>query len=175
MLENHCPRLCKTSMLNLDKCKTLYLKAVLGLSNHTSNTFVLQLTKQRSVCEDLRELDYTFEEKAWEEYEKEREAKKAEHHLQNLSDGPAFRGEGWKGANRTDRQRICRLTYHGYHHKICTKEDFFSDSDDACTCKYCGEQRIPRLHLVNCVYFVNDSLSGRVKRILNDCQSMTDK
>ena len=44
------PRLTMSSMLNLDRCKTLYLKAVLRLSNHTSNTFVLELTNQKSLC-----------------------------------------------------------------------------------------------------------------------------
>ena len=163
-------RIPRTSMQTLDRSKSLYLKAVLGLSNCTSNTYVLELADQRSLCEDLKGLGYEFQEATWTEYADIRRAKREEFHRKKFRDGPAFTSKGWTAENRSDRKFICRLTYHGYHHKICAKNDFFTDQDDDCACSYCGEQSITRLHLLQCTHFTRQSLTGRIREILTNCQ-----
>ena len=164
-LTNIAPKLAKTTMLNLDRCKTLYLKSTLGVSRHTSNSFVLALTEEQTLCEDLKEIGYEFG--AWEEYV-ETQARRRQAHLErNFTAGPAFLRPDWKGSNRSDRARICRLTYHGYHHRICRDEDFFERIKESCTCKYCDQELIDRYHVLTCVHFKNLSTSGIVREIQN--------
>ena len=61
----------------LDKCKTMYLKTLLGVSKHTSSTFVLEVTKQRSLCEDLTRAGCKFQSNAWIAYNLQLEARRA--------------------------------------------------------------------------------------------------
>ncbi|XP_018497542.1 uncharacterized protein LOC108865217 [Galendromus occidentalis] len=158
-------KLARTNLEKLDKCKLLYLKSALGLSKYTSNTFVLTLTKEKTLCEDLEELGYKFDETVWKEYKENLDRKNAEFNIQVYSEGPAFRAEGWKLANRSSRAAICRITYHGYHHKFCTRKDFFVNCDNLCTCKYCGEAGINRLHILKCIYFENRTITEIVREI----------
>ena len=63
-------RLAKTNMRNLDRCKSMYLKAVFGLRKHTSNTLVLDLANEKTICQTLRSMNYEFGD--WEEYAEDR-------------------------------------------------------------------------------------------------------
>jgi hypothetical protein len=165
------PRLSTTSMLNLDRCKSIYLKAVLGMSRHTSNTFVLMLTEEKTLCESLKDHGFNFGTEAWEGYAKSIEEKRNRYHAQKYSDGPAFKNNGWKTANRTDRQYLCRLTYHGFHHVICGEKDFYSRPEKTCFCIYCGDHKMDRLHILSCTYFNGKSLTRRVREILSNCDT----
>ena len=49
-------KLARATMLNLDMCKALYLKSTLGVSRHTSKTFVLALTTEQTLCKDLKNM-----------------------------------------------------------------------------------------------------------------------
>ena len=44
------PRLAKTSVIKLDRCKTMHPRAVLGQSRHGSKTFVLALVGEKTLC-----------------------------------------------------------------------------------------------------------------------------
>ena len=153
------------AMVSLDKCKTTYLKSVLGLSRYTSNTFVLELAERRSLCEDLSQLGYRFQTDTWINYTLHLTEKRAKLRENNLTDGPAFFSKGWKNGNRTDRQAICRLTYHGFHHTICARKDFYTRPEMTCTCIYCGEMCTERLHLLYCTFFTGHSLTSRVRKV----------
>lgn len=161
------PRLAKTSMINLDRCKTLYLKAVLGLSRHTSNTFVLALVREKTLCEDLSGMGYKFE--PWSDYMANIETRRSNYREQEYETGPAFSQEDWKLENRIDRAEICRTTYHGYHHKLCTKEDFYTKPDDRCSCKYCGKKKIDRMHILKCKHFDKMSIRRIVREVTKNC------
>ena len=156
-------RLSRTAMQNLDRCRSLYLKAALGLSRYTSNTFVLKLAEQKTICETLKDLHYEFTE--WEKYAEDLERKRSELAERKLTTGPAFSRQDWKLANRTDRAAICRMTYHGFHHKICTRGNFFESIDEDCICKYCGSGKIDKYHVMNCTYFEGKNISQIVKSI----------
>lgn len=156
-------RLAKTTMHNLDRCKSLYLKSIMGLSRHTSNTFVLALAEQKTICETLKDMDYEFHE--WEKYAEDIESKRSELRKKDFSAGPAFSRDDWKLSNRTDRAAICRLTYHGYHHKICTRGDFFDVVDKACSCTHCGQRPIDRYHVLSCKYFEGKTIARIVKEM----------
>lgn len=160
------PKLAKCSMTVLDRGKLLFLKATLGLSKHTSNTFVLAMTGEKTLCENLKDMGYEFNETAWKDYSDELERKRADFDIEEYAAGPAFHSEGWKLANRKNRAHTCRITYHGYHHKICTRKDFFVNYDESCTCKYCGEKRINRHHILKCTYFKDRTISEIVREIL---------
>lgn len=164
------PRLSKTVMEKLDRNKTIFLKATLGVSKHTSNTFVLALAREKTLCEDLKDQGHEFDEEAWGEYAKDRTARINEYHAQNYISGPAFLSDGWRLANRKNRALICRTTYHGYHHCICSREDFFENQNDLCTCKYCGEKRIDRHHILKCIYFKGKTISEIVSEITTNCR-----
>ena len=165
------PKLAKTSMEDLDKSKTLFLKATLGVSKYTSNTFVLTLTREKTLCEDLHEMGYHFNETVWKEYKETIEAKRTKCQNEDFSEGPAFKGETWREANQKNRALICRTTYHGFHHKICQREDFFESESDLCTCKYCGMKRMDRHHILKCIYFRNRTIRSIVDEISNTCGS----
>ncbi|XP_028968153.1 neurexin-1b [Galendromus occidentalis] len=105
------PHLAKTTMTELDKSKTIFLKATLGLSRYTSNTFVLALAGEKTLCEDLSELGYRFNDTAWNEYRESLKIKRAKHHNAGFTTGPAFTGETWKNANQKNRAYICRIMW----------------------------------------------------------------
>ena len=73
------PNVARSSMENLDRCKSAYIKAMLGLSRHTSNTFVLALTNQKTLCETLRKENYVVE--AWNEYAQNLEGKRVKKNI----------------------------------------------------------------------------------------------
>ena len=106
------PRLTKTSMIDIDKCKTLYLKPVLGLSRYASNTFTLALANEKTLCEDLKNMGFVFTQKSWTDYSENLERRRT-----------LFR-------NRIDRSQVCRTTNHGFHHNICIRRDFFEETND---------------------------------------------
>ena len=87
-------RLAKTNMRNLDRCKSIYLKAVFGLSKHTSNTFVLDLANEETICEILRSMNYEF--CGWEEYAEELERRRSENRKRGHTVEPAYKREEWK-------------------------------------------------------------------------------
>ena len=70
--------LSKNAMIKLDRCKTLYLKAALGVSKNSSNTYILDLTEQKTLCEDLRIMGYMLQESAWREYAEQLEERRLE-------------------------------------------------------------------------------------------------
>ena len=45
------PNLAKVAMENLDRCKSAYIKTILGVGRNTSNTFILVLMNQKTICE----------------------------------------------------------------------------------------------------------------------------
>lgn len=87
------PKLAKGTMRNLDKSKTMFLKAAPGVSKHTPNTFVLALTKENTLCESLEELGYEFDENAWTEYNNELDNERANIGRNDYIDGPAFHND----------------------------------------------------------------------------------
>ena len=162
-------KLSLSAMVHLDRCKTVYLKSALGMSKHSSNTFVLELTGQRTLCEDLSHMGYRFQPDTWIIYTLLIAAKRAKLSEKDLMTGPAFSSHGWKNANRKDRSAVCRLTYHGFHHHICARKDFYAQADDLCICIYCGERRIDRLHLLLGTYFTGLALTNRVREVTKNC------
>ena len=87
------PKLAKGTMRNLDRSKTMFLKAALGMSKHTSNTFVLALTEENTLCENLEEIGYKFDGDTWTEYNNELENKRADFRRNDYTDGPAFHSD----------------------------------------------------------------------------------
>ena len=88
-------------MINLDRCKTMFLKAVLGLSHHTLNTFVLALVGEKTLCENLKVQGHHFG--AWKDYEENVETRRKNFRVLDYRSGPAFNREDWKLDSRIDR------------------------------------------------------------------------
>ena len=159
------PSVTKTSMENLDRCKSAYIKAVMGFSRNTSNTFVLALTNQKTLCETLRKENYVFE--VWNEYAQNLKRKRAEYREKRYKKGPAFTRQDWKSSNRLDRGSIRRATYHGYHHELCVREGIYEKVNSLCRFKYCGVTGIDRYHIVRCEHFEGKSIPKIVRELEN--------
>ena len=99
-LSSIAPRQSKTSMMDLDKCKTMYLKVFLGLSRHTSNTFVLALTDEKTLCEDLTSMGFAFTQKSWTDYSENLDQRRALFQHRNFTGGPALQNDQWTGSAR---------------------------------------------------------------------------
>ena len=104
--------------------------------------------------------------KAWTEYSENLEQRRLLFEDRNYTGGPAFHSEKWKLSNRTDRTHVCRVTYHGFHHNICVRGDFFEETSDLCICIYCEERAIDRYHITRCKKFENKSIRRIVTEIL---------
>ena len=112
---------------------------------------------------EVRNWGYTFS--SWNAYEVDINKKRSAHQRKNFDQGPAFRRQDWKQPHRSDRATICRATYHGYHHKLCQRKDFFDEDNELCTCIYCGQRKIDRYHITTCKYFENKSIQTIVREL----------
>ena len=70
---------------------------------------------------------------------------------------PAMNQSVWKDANYDKRHLVCRLSAHGFHHKVCFLN--CKEVSNACLCKFCFQQCHSLLHVLNCSYLKNKSLS----------------
>ena len=163
------PRLARTTMTKLVRCKSMFFKAVTGMSKNASNTFVLALVDEETLCQDLKAEGFQFT--AWPEYEEQIVSKRRIFDSQDYSRGPAFLGKEWKLQNRTDRSQICRATFHGYHHKLCERGDFFEEVNELCICKYCRERAPGRHHIVHCKHFTGLAI-GKISKQLEKKKSV---
>ena len=82
------------------------------MSKYSSNTFVLSVSEEKTLCEDLKDLGYEFDEAAWKNYGEALARKRDKLQSEDFHSGPAFQSEGWKLANRKNRANICQVTYH---------------------------------------------------------------
>ena len=97
--------------------------------------------------------------------------KREEYREKEFEKGPALERDDWRGAGRTKRAILCRLTYHGHHFKICEQEDYFEEQDERCKCICCGDRAIDRLHVKKRRYFYGETPSRVVREILENCKN----
>ena len=117
------PRLSKSSMINLDRCKFMYFKAVLGLSRHMSNTFVLSLARENTMCESLRDQNCKFE--AWGSMNSTSERKEKNTGKKNLRKDQQSRETIGGGRQNEQSYSMPPHISRVYHFKICEQEDYF--------------------------------------------------
>ena len=77
-----------------------------------------------------------------EEYEENLRLRGIRFYEEQYALGPAFQTEDWKASNRKHRHALTRTTAHGFHHRICQREDFHPP-EDHCVCRLCGKKNQP--------------------------------
>ena len=63
--------------------------------------------------------------------------------------GIAFDNQDWKRSNYPNRNYICRITAHGFHHKLCHLKHFH-EIGSICKCKFCGSAISDKYHIYDC-------------------------
>ena len=118
-----------------------------------------------SFIEELVLNKYNFSENALRDYNQYRESRSMEFVVQKFTDGPGFRSDNWRRSFQKNRRIICRTTWHGYHHLLCLQGRCFNI--DGCVCRYSGDSNIDRTHILTCTYFINVTLSEKVRMLIS--------
>ena len=136
---------------DLDKVKSAFLKATLGVHRSASSTLVHHMTGEETLCSGLRR-QIPFSESLDNSYSAFRREREDDFVRKDFLRGPAFTTDIWKKQNRRDRHVTTRTTCHGFHHKICVKDRHieFNQPDEDCLCKYCDEPASDRYHILTC-------------------------
>ena len=64
-------------------------------------------------------------------------------------EGPCFNFNDWRKAHFKNRHLYTRLTFHGFHHKICCFLNCYECNIDFCKCVLCDEP-CDLFHLMTC-------------------------
>ena len=151
------------NLKQLDQIKTQFVKKVLGLPENTSSTLSLHLASEKRFAEELASKGTKFREEVLREYREICEEKHWKFFLENFMASPAYQSERWKNSHQPNRGLICRATWHGYHHLMCTRPNCFDRSE--CTCKFCNRTNIERYHIQTCTVIRKRTLKETVEAI----------
>lgn len=146
-------RLTWRNLVDLDKIKARFLKKCLGVFKYTSNTLVYYLCSECTFVEEMDLRGIEFDRVEMTRYLDHRREK-----VEQLMDmdciwGPALSNIIWKQELQTPlRVAICRLTSHGFHHRLCRNSRFHTPSEE-CRCKLCGASA-SLYHIEACPAFI---------------------
>ena len=156
-------------MINLGRCKTMYLESVLGLNRHSSNTFRLVLANETTRCvRDVKNLgftftlEFTFTRLHWTEYSENVVQKDSS--LKIASRHEVQRPTAKNGSSRTERTDT---PCHSPRIHVCVRRDFFEETNNLRINIYCNcnERAIDRYHITRCERFENKSIRRSVTEI----------
>lgn len=143
----------------LDRIKPAFLKRVLGLHRSTLNRIVYLLVGTPLYVEDLVRQFALRETEAYKAFLRSYEVKLAsvDHGLYHTI---GMTTDAWRGANQPNRHLVARMAAHGFHSKLCTKENC-NEPDDECVCRRC-KLNCPRYHAAQCTKV--DSIADLVNK-----------
>lgn len=139
--------LSKRDLIALEKVKSRFLKAALGVSKFTKSRIIYELARETFLLEDIRlelQLPHTHQ---YDQALTEMKERKNDIWEEFYStDAMIFRQ--WTGANKEYRSAVTRLAVHGYHHLLCKNSHFHEPSTD-CICSLCNKS-CERYHFDRC-------------------------
>lgn len=137
-----------SSLLEIDKVKSAFIKRLLGVHYTTSSTLCHHLIQTKTlsieICPNLQ-----IEEIVKAEYLQTIENKNLKFCIDNYTESFAFEKPFWKAANVNSRSTVCRYTSHGFHYLICSSQTFHQYQAE-CVCKMCKQKCNTRYHITNC-------------------------
>jgi hypothetical protein len=136
-----------TQLLYIDSIKATFLKRAASIHKSASSTFIFELFRTSTLCEDLNQT-VTFKDEVWEQYTARREERGMAFCAADYTAGPAFQTYEWNRANQKDRHITTRCTLHGFHHKLCINACYQPTPE--CQCKFCNRAASNRYHILNC-------------------------
>ena len=136
-----------TDLKCLETIKARFLKRTLGISKRSPSRLAYELAQETFLMEDLRhrlQLPSTEQESKLIEI---RRKKRNDIEL-DFYTTEAMTNRKWTEANNDFRSALNRLAIHGFHHKMCTMQNFH-DPTDRCMCVLCGKH-CERYHFGKC-------------------------
>ena len=119
---------------------------------------------ERTFTEELMLNGFKFANEASVTYYAETESKNLRFVAKNYTEGIAFISDRWRRSFQSNRKRICKMTWHGYHHWMCMVEGCF-EPEEECVCKFCGGTRIGRYHALDCEHLTHLSLRDTIDEL----------
>ena len=133
---------------DLDKIKAFFFKRALCLHESASSTLTLEMAGTNSLCQQLKNMGFEFEESVWREYCDFRDERILNICIEYGSEGPAFVNTCWRGKRQKNRHCFTRSTVHGFHYKMCKFIDC-RKVGEACECILCNNHA-DIYHLLDC-------------------------
>ena len=132
----------------LDSCKINFFKRVMGLHRSSRNRLIVLYSQTSLLCEDLVREGF-------------RRSSLFDDHIEEWQDkldsieescvlSPAFSTKNWMVAGFEKRHIVCRVSVHGFHHKLCAKGSVEHEKDNDCICQFCGGICSDLNHAINC-------------------------
>jgi len=134
-------------LTELDKIKARFIKRLLGVHTIMSSTFCYFLVNTPTLSQEVS-FKYQINETAWTQYSKSLQDKAEIFFKNDYLSTPAFTTNTWRNSNQKFRDTIIKLSFHGFHHLICTNKDFHTNQK-GCTCKFCHLET-DHLHIMEC-------------------------
>ena len=139
----------------IDKCKCSYYKRVMGVHESTKNRLIIIFAGFTMLTEELaHKFGSTV---TYNEYIESIERKLSDVDA-NIFRTPALTQDDWRKSNAKKRHLVLRASVHGFHFKLCTKSKCFERSEN-CVCRYCDGSSYSLLHVFQCPFLANRSLS----------------
>ena len=132
----------------LDSCKMNFYKRVMGLHRSARNRLIVLYSQVPLLSEDLVREGF-FSSVSFVNYMEDWQTKLASVEESCLL-SPAFSSKEWMGSGYTKRHIVCRVSVHGFHHKICVKGDLDHEKDIDCICQFCEESCVDINHAIDC-------------------------
>ena len=132
----------------IDGCFFDFYKRVLGLHRSARNRKVLLMTDQPLLTESLVRTARVPSTPAYERYLLVMEEKLADLEAEFFL-SPAMTQTDWREGNHEKRHLICRMSDHGFHHKLCLT-DYCKFRSRTCVCRYCFTSCVSLLHALHC-------------------------
>lgn len=137
----------KHNLRDVERVKASFLKRAMCLSKYTPSRLTYVLARETYAIEDIRLRMMLPNTRAYEGLLQELQHKREEI-WPDFYCTDAMINRDWMRANYDLRHVMTRYAVHGFHHKICIREDYHL-VDEKCVWKLCGN-RCERYHVIEC-------------------------
>ena len=155
------PRLEVTTLALLDTVKSRFLKRALQLPVTSSTERVHAVAGCRRFCEDLKEKNYSFDKKVFEEYLQGLVLKR-----RDTTPFNAISDDTWRLPLRP-RHFLVGYAVHGFHHRLCNNGRYHERNPN-CICRFCLLSTEALDHLMECRALVGRSDFERYTYVLKN-------
>ena len=152
-------------LFEIDKTKSKFLKRMLCVPSTTSTELTHYICNTERLSESLINntdilacMDYESKLNYLLRIEEKHFTKRPE------IDGPIFKTEQWKYSGHNNKHLICGFTIHGFHHLLCTNQDWHSLSP-ICRCRLCRKTAEKLDHYNSCKTLNNLALNEKFKKL----------
>ena len=132
----------------LDAAWCDFYKKVLGVPRSCRNRKIIAMVKSSTLVESLVSQNRLPQTPAYIEYIDKLQTKLSDIDF-NFFNSPALTQTKWQDSNYEKRHLVCRLSCHGFHHKICLNKKCIDMCND-CICKFCMKAGATLLHALSC-------------------------